>query len=227
MASIEQIIDLRAQPAPPGESPWVVQPVPTTVTLAQSHPAWPAYAQGIAQMVRDALGFRALRVEHVGSTSVPELPAKPVIDCDLTVARPGRESVWLAPLEAAGFELRVREPWWHEHRCLVHSGSAQLWAEALGHTANDAEHADPVNHTAPPTVNLHVFGPDSPELVRHALFRDWLRANAPDRALYAAAKRAARGGASDLQTMMEYNGKKDPVIRQIYQRAFAAGGFLE
>ena len=60
----------------------------------------------------------ALAVEHVGSTSVPGLAAKPVIDVDLVVADSADEDAWLPPLEAAGFRLVIREPWWHEHRAL-------------------------------------------------------------------------------------------------------------
>ena len=68
--------------------------------------------------IRNALGELALEVEHVGSTSVPGLPAKPIIDIDLIVPDSGDEASWLPPLERAGFVLKVREPWWYEHRCL-------------------------------------------------------------------------------------------------------------
>ena len=81
-------------------------------------------------------------------------------------------------LEALGYELRVREPSWHQHRCL------QL---------------------ASPRVNLHVFGPDCPEAIRHRMFRDWLRGSAEDRQRYAQAK---QGAASDTQDMTQYNQRK-------------------
>lgn len=70
----------------------------------------------LADRIRSALGWRALQVEHVGSTSVPGLPAKPVIDVDLTVADPEREQCYVPALVAAGFTLAIREPWWHGHR---------------------------------------------------------------------------------------------------------------
>lgn len=155
----------------------------------------------------DALGVRALRVEHVGSTAVPGLPAKPILDLDLTVADPSDERVWLPQLEAAGFTLTVREPWWHEHRLL-----------RLGPTT--AESPAPVGDL---TVFLHVFGPDSPELIKHVVFRNWLRANSADRDRYAAAKR--RAAERPAISMTQYNTRKAPVIREIYRRAFDAAGF--
>ena len=133
---------------------------------------------------------------------MPGLPAKPVIDLDVTVADPADEAHWLPPLEDAGLVLTVREPWWHGHRCL--RGTA-------------------------PRVNVHVFGPDSPELVKHIVFRNWLRQDAGDRELYAAAKRVAAGsGSGDGMMLMEdYNARKQAVIREIYGRAFRAAGFLD
>ena len=69
--------------------------------------------------IRDALGDRVLELEHVGSTSVAGLAAKPVIDIDLTVADSSDEAAYVGDLEAIGYELRIREPNWHEHRCLM------------------------------------------------------------------------------------------------------------
>jgi len=94
-------------------------------------------------------GWRALQLEHVGSTSVPGLAAKPVIGIDLMVADPGRERDYVPALEAVGFRLVIREPWWYGHLAL---------------------------RAGEPARSLHVFGPDSPELARHRSFRDWLRA---------------------------------------------------
>jgi GrpB-like predicted nucleotidyltransferase (UPF0157 family) len=138
----------------------------------------------------------------VGSTSVPGLPAKPIIDIDLLVADPGREQDYVPALEAAGFTLVIREPWWYGHRAL---------------------RAD-----EPPRSNLHVFGFDSPEPVRHRIFRDWLRGNPDDRDRYAGIKRQAASEANARgEHVMEYNARKEQVIREIYQRAFAAAGLLE
>ena len=81
-----------------------------------------------------------LALEHVGSTSVADLPAKPVIDIDLTVHDSSDEAAYVPALEEVGFVLQIREPRWHEHRCLVASS---------------------------PAANLHVWSPDSPEAIRH------------------------------------------------------------
>jgi len=102
-------------------------------------------------------------------------------------------------LNAAGFELRIREPRWHEHRLL---------------TGED------------PSVNLHVFSPDCPERIRHLMFRDWLRANPADAAMYVDAKRAAATATVAGEQAMDYNQGKEGVIREVYTRMFVADGLL-
>lgn len=171
------------------------------VEVVDPDSAWPDWYDALAGRVRDALGWRALAIEHVGSTSVPGLPAKPVIDIDLTVADPEDESAYVPALEAAGFKLRVREPWWFGHRLLRSD--------------------QPVGH-------VHVFGFDSPELIKHRLFRDWLRGTPSDRDLYAETKLAAARASNAMgEDGMQYNARKEKVVREIYQRAFSAMGLVE
>ncbi|WGX96654.1 GrpB family protein [Nocardioides sp. L-11A] len=199
MPTRAEIVTFHEEPAPPGSSPWVDGAGPSPdVAVVPPDPAWPARFAEIAAAVRDALGWRALTVEHVGSTAVPGLPAKPVIDIDLVVADPADEAAYVPALEEVGFALRIREPWWHEHRLL--------------------RGAEPVSH-------LHVFGPESPEVVRHRIFRDWLRGNPDERERYAAAKLAASAASTAAgEHGMQYNARKERVVREIYARAFAATG---
>ncbi|PZF55357.1 GrpB family protein [Curtobacterium sp. MCBD17_034] len=204
-----EILDFDEPPVPAGASPWVVPPKATVISVVDPDPEWPQLASTVSNLIIDALDVRALRVEHVGSTSVPGLAAKPVLDLDLTVADPSDERVWLPRLESAGFVLTVREPWWHEHRLL--------------------QGAPASNRAAAPVpgipVNLHVFGPDSPELVKHVVFRNWLRHDTADRERYATVKRQA--AQQPAQRMSDYNARKAAVIREIYERALAAAGFIE
>lgn len=155
--------------------------------------SWPQQFAEVRDTVVAALGDRALSVRHVGSTSVPGLWAKPIIDVDLIVADSGDETAYLPDLEAAGFVLRVREPEWEEHRCL--------------------------RGTDPPS-NLHVWSPGSQEPARHAAFRDWLIDHPDDREAYAALKRdlAAQG----FTDAMQYNNAKAGLIYDIYDRIFVA-----
>lgn len=187
---------------PPGADPWVAGAAPATgVEVTDPDPGWPRQYDGLAARIRKALGWRALQLEHVGSTSVPGLAAKPVIDIDLTVADPGRERDYMPALEAIGFRLVIREPWWYSHRVLRADG---------------------------PCCNLHVFGFDSPEPVRHRIFRDWLRGNPGELDRYAAAKRQAASEANaGAEHVMQYNARKEQVIRGIYRRAFVASGLLD
>jgi GrpB-like predicted nucleotidyltransferase (UPF0157 family) len=182
----------------PDENPWVNgPPPPETVRIVPYDPGWPDRYRALAADVRDALGDLAIDIDHVGSTAVPGLAAKDVIDIHLTVADPGDENSYLPALERLGYVLTVRERSWHEHRCL---------------------------RLAEPRVNLHVFGPDCPETTRVRMFRDWLRAHPEDRERYERAKRAAIPGGGHV---MDYNARKEPVIREIYDRLFRANGLLQ
>ncbi|MHA3703636.1 GrpB family protein [Jatrophihabitans sp. YIM 134969] len=182
----------------PDENPWVHgPPEPTTVHIVEYDSGWPERYATLAASVRDVLGDRVVDLAHVGSTSVPGLAAKDVIDIDLVVPDPRAEADYLPALERLGWRHVVREPSWHEHRGL--------------------------NRTDP-AANLHVFGPDSPETVRHRMFRDWLRTHPDDRELYARAKRAAVPGGGRV---MDYNARKQDVVREIYDRLFRAAGLLD
>jgi GrpB-like predicted nucleotidyltransferase (UPF0157 family) len=132
------------------------------VRLAEYDQAWPALYAREAERIRRLLGERVLRLEHVGSTAVPGLVAKPIIDVLLVVADPADEAAHVPALQGGGYVLRIREPDWHEHRML----------------------------NGPDTdVNLHVHGPASSEIPRMIGFRDRLRAHPEDREHYARAKR--------------------------------------
>ena len=201
MPTPEEITRHHDVPPPEGASAWVLaKSPPTAIEVVDPDPEWPSQFEVLAARIRRALGAAVLALEHVGSTAVPGLAAKPVIDIDLTVADSSDEAAWLPPLEAAGFELVIREPWWHQHRCL---------------TSED------------PRCNLHVFSPDCPETIRHVLFRDWLRTHPDDLIAYREAKLGAAEATNAAgEHVMDYNARKQPVIRAIYDRAFRAAGLL-
>jgi len=96
---------------PSGADPWVPGAVPDVgIEVTDPDPAWPQQYDDLAGRIREALGWRVLQIEHVGSTSVSGLAAKPVIDIDLTVADPEREQDYVPALETIGFRLTTREP---------------------------------------------------------------------------------------------------------------------
>ena len=202
MPSRAEIVLFDDSPPPPGAAPWVAGAAPATgIDITEPDPSWPIRYDYLASQIREALGWRVLQLDHVGSTSVPGLAAKPIIDIDLIVADPGRERNYVPPLEAIGFHLTIREPWWYGHRVL---------------------------RAAEPPCNLHVFGFDSPEPIRHRILRDWLRGNPQERDRYAAAKHEAASAANAAgEHVMQYNARKEQVIREIYHRAFAAAGLLD
>ncbi|MEV7326804.1 GrpB family protein [Micromonospora sp. NPDC093244] len=163
-----------------------------SVVVEDHDPAWALRYASVRALLTEALGAVAIGVEHVGSTAVPGLAAKPVIDIDLLVEDTADESDYLPALERLGYRLVLREPWWHGHRMLL--GAAE-------------------------DVNLHVWPRGAPEPVRHLLFRDWLRAHPDDRERYATAKR--RLARETAHRPRDYSLAKNDVIDEIYARIFA------
>jgi len=167
--------------------------MPRIIEIAPYDPSWPLLFLREAGRIRAALGERALGIEHAGSTSVPGLAAKPVIDILLTVADSANENAYLPKLEDKGYRLLIREPAWHDHRMLK----------------------------GPDTdVNLHVFSLNCPEIGRVLLFRDWLRSNPADRERYAQRKLAL--AANEWAGVQDYADAKTAVVEEILGRAEAA-----
>jgi GrpB-like predicted nucleotidyltransferase (UPF0157 family) len=92
------------------------------VTLAEYDPQWPALFDREAARIRAVLRDAAVRVEHVGSTSVPGLAAKPIIDILLAVPDSADEQTYAPALEAVGYILHIREPDWFEHPAIQGPG---------------------------------------------------------------------------------------------------------
>jgi GrpB-like predicted nucleotidyltransferase (UPF0157 family) len=160
------------------------------IVIAEYDPAWPPLFEREAARIREALGERALLVEHTGSTAVPRLAAKPIIDIVLVVEDSADESAYVPALEAAGYVLRIREPDWFEHRLFK------------GPDTN---------------VNLHVFSRGCEEVDRMLLFRDHLRANEDDRRKYEDAKREL--AARRWKYVQHYADAKSAVVAEIMARA--------
>jgi GrpB-like predicted nucleotidyltransferase (UPF0157 family) len=162
------------------------------IEIADYDPDWPAQFERAAARIREALGADTLSLEHVGSTSVPGLPAKPVIDINLTVLDSAGEETYAPRLESAGYKLIVREPDWYEHRMFQ------------GHD---------------PRTNLHVFSQFCAEVARMRMFRDWLRRSPEDLVLYAETKR--RLAAMNWDNIQNYADAKQNVVGEIMARAVA------
>jgi GrpB-like predicted nucleotidyltransferase (UPF0157 family) len=172
-----------------------LQPLHGKIEIAEYDPAWPELYEREATRVREVLGDRVVRLEHVGSTSVPTLPAKPIVDMALEVRDAAEEPSYVPDLEAAGYVLRIREPEWFEHRLFK------------GPDTN---------------INLHAFSAGCEETDRMVLFRDWLRTNDPDRERYTLAKREL--ASREWKYMQQYADSKTAIVAEIMSRAEAAEG---
>jgi GrpB-like predicted nucleotidyltransferase (UPF0157 family) len=160
------------------------------VQIVDYDPEWPRLYEREAVRVRSALGNRVLLLEHVGSTSVPGLAAKPKIDILLAVENTADEPSYVPALEAAGYILTIREPDWFEHRLFK----------------------------GPDTdINLHVFSSGCTEIDRMLLFRNWLRSTESDRLLYERTKREL--ARKNWKYMQNYADAKTAVVTEIIARA--------
>jgi GrpB-like predicted nucleotidyltransferase (UPF0157 family) len=166
------------------------KPLTGPIRICDYDPVWPELYRAEEDRIRTVLGDRVVRLEHAGSTSVPGLAAKPVIDIVLEVSDSGDEAAYLPDMEAAGYMLRIREADWFEHRVFKGPGA---------------------------DINLHTFSAACPEVDRMLLFRDWLRQEVADRELYAKAKREL--AAREWKYMQQYGDAKTAVVLEIMARA--------
>ena len=162
------------------------------IHLAPADPAWARQYAEVEARITEALGRTAVVVEHVGSTSVPGLDAKPFLDVVLLVPDPGDEAAYVTRLEEAGFLLYVREPDWHQHRFF------------RGHD---------------PEVQVHVFAVGAEEAERMLAFRDHLRTDEADRALYLETKRTL--ATRTWARVQDYADAKSDVVEAILSRALS------
>jgi GrpB-like predicted nucleotidyltransferase (UPF0157 family) len=170
-----------------------LKPHDAPITIVDYDPSWPGLFDREDQRIRAALGDRVIQLEHTGSTSVPGLAAKPVIDMTLIVPDSSDEASYVPDLEAVGYRLWIREPHWHQHRVFK------------GPDTN---------------VNLHTFSPGSPELERMVGFRDWLRTHDDDRDLYERTKREL--ASREWKFVQNYADAKTAVVEEILARAVSA-----
>jgi len=165
---------------------------PQAIVVADYDPVWPERFRQEEARIRAALGRTALSIEHIGSTSVPRLAAKPIVDILLVVEDSANEASYLPALEEAGYVLRVREPDFDEHRML---------------------------RTPQKDVHVHVFSAGSPEIRRYLLLRDRLRQDEGERELYAQTKREL--ASKDWPSVDHYAEAKTEIIEGIISRAAA------
>jgi len=170
-----------------------LKPLTERIVLVDYDLEWPRSFEREAARVRAILGSQVLRLEHTGSTSVPGLAAKPIIDMTLEIPDSSDESRYVPSMEGAGYILRIREPDWHQHRLFK------------GPDTN---------------INLHVFSAGCPEVDRMVLFRDWLREHAEDRQLYERTKRDL--ASRDWKYVQNYADAKSSVVAEVMARAQAS-----
>jgi GrpB-like predicted nucleotidyltransferase (UPF0157 family) len=174
-----------------------LKPYAVEVVIENYSHDWPAWYAAEAAAIRAVLGALVLRIEHTGSTSVPGLAAKPVIDILLSVPDTADEVAYVPTLERVGYRLRIREPDWYEHRGLVRR----------------------VEDGAPYDVNLHVLSPDrgALEIERILAFRDWLCSHDDDRMYYERTKREL--AQRQWKYVQHYANAKSEVVEAILARA--------
>lgn len=176
-----------------------------TIAIVEPNPLWAERFLTTKARIQTALGSTVLAIHHAGSTSVPGLPAKDIIDIDLVVRDIHDEGSYVEALQRLGFLFLFREPAWHEHRFFV----ADEEREGAWH------------------VNLHVFGEDCPEVERHRIFREWLLKSPEDLQLYARVKReCAAASEAAGESMQEYNLRKEKTVKEILDRAFRDLGYI-
>jgi GrpB-like predicted nucleotidyltransferase (UPF0157 family) len=161
-----------------------------TIVLVPYRREWVDEFEARRRTIADALGPVAVGIQNIGSTSVPGLAAKPIIDILLIVPDSAAEDTYLPQLNACGYQLRVREPEFEEHRML---------------------------RTPEKDVHIHVLSAGSQEVQRCLLFRDQLRCDDGDRDRYQALK--SRLAEQDWEDMNAYAQAKGEFIEETIAKA--------
>jgi dephospho-CoA kinase len=185
--------------------------------LVPADPSWPEQARRIVNRLKTACGHRALRVDHVGSTAVPDFDAKDVIDIQVTVESLAVADELADPLLAAGYprvERITADVGKTDARSTVsrynHSNDPALWHKRF-HAS-----ADPARPT-----NVHIRVDGWPDQQFALLFVDWLKANRGVRADYLDVKRAAEKSAASVGADVgHYADAKEPWFLDAYRRAW-------
>ncbi|MEU4672553.1 dephospho-CoA kinase [Amycolatopsis sp. NPDC023774] len=176
---------------------------PMSPVIAPYDSTWPLQAERRLARLRQIAGERLLRADHIGSTAVPGLPAKDVLDLQLTVPTPADADALAEPLADAGFP-RLEGDWWDDPQ----DGSAALWPKRL-HVGADPKRP----------VNLHVRTVETPAWRLALLFRDWIRAHPAERDAYAAVKEQLAREHSADGTVADYADAKQGWINDAFTRA--------
>ena len=167
-----------------------VTPHDATIAILPYDPKWPLQYACEEAKIRTALGDAVVVLEHVGSTSIPSMPAKPIIDILLAVKDSASEDTYVPALTAQGYRLHLRERAWEEHRLMKGSN---------------------------PDVNLHVFTTGSNEITRMLAFRDRCRANPDEHELYERTKTELTRQV--WRHVQHYANAKGDVVEAIISRA--------
>ena len=162
------------------------------VVIVDYDPAWVGLAESELGRISGALGTVVSRLDHVGSTAVPGLAAKPILDLQLSVAAIAARAGYVEPLERLGY-LFVPSP---------ESPDFHFFA---------------LPPERPRTFNLHVCEAGSGHETRHLAVRDFLRAHASEAARYAALKR--RLAAQHPRDRLSYIDGKDEYVTALERRA--------
>ncbi|WP_185007633.1 dephospho-CoA kinase [Crossiella cryophila] len=173
--------------------------------MTDPRPDWPADAERLINRVRLAATGRALRVDHIGSTSVPGLAAKDIIDLQLTVGSLADADALATPLAEAGFAPLT---WIDRDNPKPSDPDMTRWLKRL-HAGSDPGRA----------ANLHIRVAGLPNQRFALLFRDWLRALPAERAEYEAMKRDVAERFADEPTAAEYAETKEPWFDAAFERA--------
>lgn len=182
--------------------------------LTPADPSWPAQAERIIGRLSLASGDRALRIDHIGSTAVPGLDAKDVIDIQITVEHLGVADDLAEDLAAAGFP-RIEHIVADDPKPSYLGGETDpaVWAKRIHGSADPARRA-----------NIHIRVDGWPGQQFAILFRDWLRADPSARAEYAELKvKAAESaaGIDDYASAIDaYLGVKTPWFDAAFHRAW-------
>jgi GrpB-like predicted nucleotidyltransferase (UPF0157 family) len=191
--------------------------VPMKITIQPFQETWAAAFQHYGHIIQNALKAFNPAIEHIGSTSVPGLGAKPIIDIQVGLGAEADLDKIIVPMQQAGFTyFKKFTPDWPERRFFVKMEPAQASLPPAP-VVLDENDDDSFRRHYVSAANVHVFVKDSHDWKRHLAFRDFLRAHDDVRNAYFNIK--SKLSEREFKDMLEYNDHKDDFVKMVERQA--------
>ncbi|MDN5286292.1 MAG: hypothetical protein JWR38_2566 [Mucilaginibacter sp.] len=191
------------------------------ITITDHQGNWATLFAEEKKKISHILGFLDPAIVHIGSTSVPGLCAKPIIDIQVGLKSADDLDKTIVPMQQQYTYIKLYEPDWPERRyyCLYKNENDKSLPTII-----DVDDVSPSKQGLISLVHIHVFVKDTDDWIRHIAFRDYLASHSDVRDTYCQLKREL--AKQEFENMISYNDAKNDFVKDVQQKAIIWYGAL-